>query len=466
MALFDWRSKLQEASFRKVPFFVDGSTTTVGRRNTVHEYPFQDKAYVEDIGGAANRYTITAHVVQQPPLFNYFKARDNLIAALNESGPGNLVHPYLGEKRVAVIGSPSISETFTRGGMASFNITFIETRDNLFPTEAPDLVSALDLSVLSMIESVVDSFAEIYSSAKANIDKINAGLSMIKSSIQRVKNLPSGAVSTAIAFVDNVSTTVAQTLDSPCDLGEALTDAFDLFVTLGQSSVQDITGDCTGRVIEEAFANTVDGVSRAATTTIEPIAGTALIDSVLELNKFGEAPDSEDASSLGGTLEPVTINNNNSAQIAANQAILIDLNRVSGLAQAGKLAVRINYDNREAADAVLEQVTTEIDDLLDYLADETANAEFLTYNVDFSNDDIFSNLNTFKGQFIDSMRRLGATLANIEDYKVPADTQSVLELAYDKYEDLTRADEITTRNLIITHPGFMPNNENIEILSK
>jgi len=467
MALFDWRSKLKEAKFRDVSFFVDGSTTSVGRRNIIHEYPFQDQAYVEDIGGKANQFTINAHVIQQPPLFNYFKARDKLIKALNTRGSGNLIHPYLGEKQVAVVGNPTFTETFTQGGMATFSITFVETRDNLYPIESPDLVSALDLSVLDMIESVVDSFAEIYSSAKANIDKITSGLNMIKSTIQRVKNLPSGAVSTALAIIDTVTSTLGDVLDSPCDLAESLTGAFDLFVTLGQSSVQDVLGGCSGRIIEEAFSNTVDGTVNVATTTIDSIAGAALVETVLEMNKFGEAPDSTNASALGGTLEPVTINNPNSAQIAANQAILIDLNRVSGLAQAGKLAVRINYNNREEADAILDQVTTEIDNLLDYLAEETANAEFLTYNVSFSNDDIYSNVNSFKAQFIDSMRRLGATLANIEDYLVPADTQSVLELAYDKYNDLTRSDEIITRNAaLITHPGFLPNAENIEILSR
>ena len=89
----DWRSRLLQASFRGVPFFVAGAAEAqVGRRVAVHEFPNRDLAYGEDMGRALHTFSLEAFVVGP----DYMKARAELIVALEPDIPGGLVHPDLG----------------------------------------------------------------------------------------------------------------------------------------------------------------------------------------------------------------------------------------------------------------------------------------------------------------------------------------------------------------------------------
>ena len=84
-----WKDRLQDASFRGVPFKVEEESTGTGRRVETHEYPNRDKPYTEDLGKITFRPSITAYVVGD----DCFDQRDRLIDALNKPGPGTLVQP-------------------------------------------------------------------------------------------------------------------------------------------------------------------------------------------------------------------------------------------------------------------------------------------------------------------------------------------------------------------------------------
>lgn len=45
-----WKDRLQDASFRGVPFKVEEESAGTGRRVETHEYPNRDKPYTEDLG--------------------------------------------------------------------------------------------------------------------------------------------------------------------------------------------------------------------------------------------------------------------------------------------------------------------------------------------------------------------------------------------------------------------------------
>ena len=96
-----WKDRLQDASFRGVPFKVEEESAGTGRRVETHEYPNRDKPYTEDLGKVTFRPSITAYVVGD----DCFDQRDRLIEALNKPGPGTLVHPTYGEVRKAVAGN-------------------------------------------------------------------------------------------------------------------------------------------------------------------------------------------------------------------------------------------------------------------------------------------------------------------------------------------------------------------------
>ncbi|NAH43850.1 DNA circularization protein, partial [Escherichia coli] len=54
-----WKDRLQDASFRGVPFKVEEESMGTGRRVETHEYPNRDKPYTEDLGKITFRPSIT-----------------------------------------------------------------------------------------------------------------------------------------------------------------------------------------------------------------------------------------------------------------------------------------------------------------------------------------------------------------------------------------------------------------------
>ena len=116
-----WRDTLQTAHFRGVPFGVQEAHGSGGRRIKTHEYPQRDQPFSEDLGRKARETKLIGYVVGT----NYHTDRNRLIRALEQNGPGILNHPLRGELNV-VVKSYTVKESKDTGGMAEFNMTFIE----------------------------------------------------------------------------------------------------------------------------------------------------------------------------------------------------------------------------------------------------------------------------------------------------------------------------------------------------
>ena len=133
-----WKDRLRPASFRQAAFGVEAHSSEQGRRVVVHEYPGRDKPYVEDLGAKARGFTLRGFVVGK----DYQQARDALLDAANAPGPGQLVHPYFGVLRV-VCTAVSVSESGEAGGMAVFDLTFVEAGESRYPAAETDPAGSL-----------------------------------------------------------------------------------------------------------------------------------------------------------------------------------------------------------------------------------------------------------------------------------------------------------------------------------
>lgn len=165
----NWRRRLQMASFKSAPFYVDQQGRSSGRRTVLHQYPKRDIPYAEDMGREAMRYQITAYLIMapnwippigqtysRPPTYggyggsrhfteydhmamlsNYDDARDRLEAQLYSKSPGRLIDPY--NPRLALVGygigtGPllfmceryTIVEQREKGGYCSLEMSFVE----------------------------------------------------------------------------------------------------------------------------------------------------------------------------------------------------------------------------------------------------------------------------------------------------------------------------------------------------
>lgn len=130
-----WREELRDASFRGVPFEVEGDSGTFGRRTQVHEYPQRDKPWSEDLGRATRNFEVTAFLIGD----DYLARRDALLAALETEGPGTLVHPWYGELEVSVREPARVSHSSRDGGMCTVALAFVEAGELEFPAAADSL---------------------------------------------------------------------------------------------------------------------------------------------------------------------------------------------------------------------------------------------------------------------------------------------------------------------------------------
>ena len=165
-----WRDTLKARSvdgaplvgrFRQARFIVPNSDATFGRRAELHEYPQRDIPWVEDLGRKARQFTIEVFVDGRLG-GDYLSARDALIAAIEEPGPGTLVHPWYGTLNVALAEPASVRESTREGGRATFRLTFVEAGELRFPSSARDTSLVVDRRADAVLSAATDIFADTF----------------------------------------------------------------------------------------------------------------------------------------------------------------------------------------------------------------------------------------------------------------------------------------------------------------
>ena len=154
-----WREQLKTgASFRGVTFSTVEADLRVGRRTMLHEYPQRDVPYTEDLGRRARQVVVEGYVSGD----DYLDRRDALIDAIEQPGPGELVHPRYGVLQAAVLDYVSVKESPREGGIAKFSITFVEHGENQFPTTVQDTVSQVDDAAAELQQAAADEFDDAF----------------------------------------------------------------------------------------------------------------------------------------------------------------------------------------------------------------------------------------------------------------------------------------------------------------
>jgi len=124
-----WPQRLQPGSWRGVGFVLDVCATRVGRRVAIHEYPYRDTAWAEDLGKLPRRFAVAAYLVGD----YVYEQRDRMIAACEKAGPGTLVHPTLGSVECVLLES-EFTDRRDHGRVVEFNLQFIISSDVRYPS--------------------------------------------------------------------------------------------------------------------------------------------------------------------------------------------------------------------------------------------------------------------------------------------------------------------------------------------
>jgi DNA circularisation protein N-terminus len=124
---------LRPASFRGVPFYCEEGGGTHGRRHADHEYAGRNVPFAEDLGRRQRVFPITGYIMG--PLFRV--QRNALIAASEDEGVGELVHPAFGILNV-VLRTISWVESREARGRCVVTLEFAEAGEADAPSGQPN----------------------------------------------------------------------------------------------------------------------------------------------------------------------------------------------------------------------------------------------------------------------------------------------------------------------------------------
>jgi len=462
-----WRDNLRQASFRGVPFKVLSHSYSVGRRNVVHQYPFRDTPFAEDLGMDADEFAIEGYIIQTSDNngnFDYFTERDALITALKKSGVGKLIHPFLGEKLVVTAGRQSIRETFDSGGWAKFGMSFVLAGENNTPTENIDIVGSVDEAAEHVLNNSADNFYAQYTMedqpgwvATSAYNDFSSYISSMKSTVTRIRATSGSSLEQIKMTFDDARATMLEVVAYPCQVAGLVNDVFESVLGLanlvGSGYLGEVLGSCSGQV----YFNKLDPNGTEITKEL----GSSMTDSLLlvagdsDYNGYGVSA-SNSLSSIGGDLDPIAVTTETRARQAANRLAMINVIRAQAIMSAMRTAIRVEYDSLQEAKSVQDKIILSLDYLLLKLGDESSSDPYSDYGIYVDHRNLYSSLEDLRAIFIKAMREKGLSVAVELVIEAPPDSTTTLQLAYERYNDLSRENNIYKRNKsTIKHPGFM-----------
>lgn len=224
-----WRKNLRPASFRGVPFFVDGSQFTSGRRVVLHEYPDRDDPYSEDLGRIGKTWKVDGHILGE----NYDTLKKKLIKACEEEGPGELIHPYYGTLKVNC-GAISIDEDTKEGGIAKVSFQFYESGDNRYPKKINGKIGQLLNKAQAATSAAKKAFDTVMTISKLPGHAVDSMRAAVAAATEAFNDATSGVATIADNMADlayslrNLKAETNDLLQSPAKLSQRLLDSLAL----------------------------------------------------------------------------------------------------------------------------------------------------------------------------------------------------------------------------------------------
>ena len=413
--------QLQPASFRGVPFEVEASGITVGRRTVVHEYPQRDRPYVEDMGRATRNITLQCFVVGS----DYLEQAQALMHELEEPGPGTLIHPWLGEMEVTIT---SVSELqFDQGlGVASVTITATEAGDLEFPAVTADEDTEALEAADAVEKSAVDKFCEDFDLSTIN-DWIDSALE--------------GSLLDALNFV------------SAGDLGK-LFDYAEGVANLADKAMALLSTD--PKIFATRLAGTL-GLSRWATTVSAWRGVAKSLKNLCRHDKL-KARTKAYAERKGEPMSDVTrqvMKSQAAIETLVRQLLIAQMVGVSTLVATSKdVSSPDGEEDTRTTTRSYDEIVELRDELCQVLDDELLMEE---------NDEMYQVLDEARTAIFDVLTHKADALQHVVIVK-PDDVFPAVVLAYDYHDDADRDLEIARRNGV-EHEGFCPASE-LRVLSE
>jgi prophage DNA circulation protein len=442
---WQWSEHLHPASFRGVPFAVMSAEGVFGRRQAIHEYPYRDTAWIEDLGRATRRLTIRGFLIQSSCLYNapdVMTQRDSLIAACEMADAGTLVHPTLGEMTVSIPESGlRLNEGAESGRVFEFTLTIIESGLRVFSvTSSADAVSSIQSSWFGLASKSVATFI---ATVKGEIRSVTQTIKTLKSTAAFWVNMVNSTTSEATNLGNVLRSTLGRDRYGRFNHGtvggsvsgatasvSTQNDTTNLSALVAQRMAISVEGrasltDATATFKEAA---TIEGHANAALAVVNAIlsSGASTLDLIRMMQELTSIDDD--------TFRP---NPSDSSTAAASYQLIIVL------CAGAMVFVASQYQPESYDDAV--DILTRVCDVVDSAALSAA---------DSGNDDVYQALIELRESIVTLLQQTGANLSRVGvvsfNRSLPA-----LNLANRLYQDARRGDALVKMANPV-HPAFMP----------
>lgn len=415
---------LRPASFRGVAFEVESHSESGGRRVELHEYPLRDTPYAEDLGKKAGKWQIEAFLVNGKS--GYAERRDKLREALNASGPGTLIHPYLGELSVSVDGY-SLKETTREGGYCTFSISFVEAGQ---PVE-PDVEKDTAANVLDKAEAAKEAATAGF------LDEYMPLLEDLEGLAGKVPALLSEATAflgTPLSILSRAQSAASSVLALPDRLASRILGYLGTIRQLGGIATSGLKMNALTALLDKKSAGTASSWLVTSNGVIAGIVGET------------SWPQAGGGSIGGGTPSPETPGVVASTVANRAETPLIDLIAAGAVIEAAIESADADYGTADDALASRDAVLEAIDEV------QRANCS----------DAVFTALSELAVAVNEDLTTRGAELPKLGSATLFM-SMPALAASYRLYGDVGQADAIVARNRI-RHPGRVPGGVPLEVI--
>lgn len=428
--------QLNVAKFRGVRFVSLGGASTFGRRVDVHEYPYRDKPWAEDLGRATRHFAVSGYLVGD----DVIQQRDMMIAACELDGVATLMHPTFGELDVTLLQFRTI-ERWDKGRYFELEFEFVESGQKVFPSSFSGTRNALLAAVLGANAAAALDFA-----ANA-LQTLSLGAAVLGA----VVDTAVGWYNAAKNLVVDARNMFRLLVDLPGDFGRfAGSSSVPAFSTTGevsnsQNSVASLTAQAVANraAVDDAGAVLSSAASSLSTASSDAFAAAAasMASAVLAT---AAAPD--DAIRLLISLASFTSSNQTTSStigtaMSTVQSASTDLFRRSCIAAVAQASSEYQPTSSDDAASMRDTVTALIDSEIQVAGDQ-------------GSDNTYDAMKTLRAAVVADLNARGGALAAMKTFQFAGSLPS-LTLANRMYRDATRADELVEEADPI-HPAFMP----------
>lgn len=426
-----------KGSFRGVEFYVDASTLEGGRRTVIHRYPGRNDVGTEDNGLEPRVFSVEAYVVGA----DYFAARDSLREALEDPGPGPLIHPFHGHATVIVNGKYRLQETFRDGGMARFSIPMLEVADTLAPVVEPDTAAELELAVEAVNTAAAAAFEDTF-----DVVDYAATVAAAAASLVNEASLAMSAVNNYVTSAMNVADELSESIS---DLADTAASLVRLPSTLASSILSIVastmaTAGTLTSVWQDYFDSAVEALGDIAGSPITaasgatPASGDARVEIVMRSYRdlIGMGLDDTDVDTTTTQL----------TQQATNQAALDVFTRVVAVSEVSRTISTLPFTSATKSEEVRDEIFEELDALQESVAD-----------------DVYGPLVDLRTALAAYLAEVAEELPRIVEF-TPAATLPAIVLSQQLYGDVAYEADLIARNNV-RDPLRIPGGAPLEVLT-